>query len=161
MRIVRCIQAGILLVAATFCTDMPIYGDVGLTSTAQAKTFWTKKRVHGRWVHGHFPKKATKHSRSSIHASSSRSAHRLAKDERENARDVEDAKQIVPNASQAQIPLAEVPQVPLAEVPPRPAKINPGTATPVVLSDPVEYEKLRTALIKKAEALRNGEGPPR
>jgi hypothetical protein len=59
MRAKGYVQAAIVASLAYGCclTSPPLSAFVSGIGTAQAKGFYTRKRVHGRWVNGRFPKK--------------------------------------------------------------------------------------------------------
>lgn len=180
MRVIRYVQAGVLsLAATTFCADLPIYGNIGLSSPAVAKEFWTKKRVNGRWVKGHFPKHAGREKPSSSrHARQERE-----RDGRETRAEEKqpDAPVTKPDAvitgSTGSVSPANVVSVTFdvktqtkivtfsdGKVVKRPFQLDgdfaepttPKTTAQQLISDQDAAEKLRAALLLRAESLRTG-----
>jgi hypothetical protein len=153
-----------------FCANLPIYGDMGLITSADAKSYFTKKRVNGRWVHGRFAK----------HEASGSKRNKQEVEERDG-----DEKTPLPIArsSVGAIPPDLKPDDiasitydvknktetvtygngKVATRPFDPERLIPAGSADIPTA-PVqmareEYERLRIALIKKAEALRTVQGP--
>ena len=166
MRVIRFVQAGILCLAATICTDLPIYGNVGLSSPAVAKDFWTRKRVNGRWIKGHF----AKHDRET---SSSRHKARTEREQEAQAEAKSDVPSPVPRPLTATGSIGPVRAGDVAsitfdvktqtkiitysdgKVDTRPFQMDGDFSEPPLI-DQNTAEKLRDALLRKAEALRTG-----